>query len=350
MCLFPTLNQKALQKRLNKIASKKYPTAKYYWTLFCKELEYDVESISERKLSLFAEWLTLEYQKTGGVVSDMIKNVISWKNMNFKGIRRLNFETLKKIVDNIKKENPSKERRIRPITATILKLMLSQLKNSWEDLNRRAALTAAYSHLLRSGEYTTTGAIYRERPLKRLNWEDFSIDNDKHSKQTLLEIKVWDTKMKPGPQFEQTLSECTCKSFGFCALHSYLELKDAKLKRDGYIDLTGPIFVNKFGGWITPTSMNRTIKRLADLAGLDKSFYFAHGCRSGCATDMKQAGNSDFVIQKEGRWGSDVWKRHYLKLDMYDVRRMKNDEIAAIHSPNDNGYSTSSQRKFLGRK
>ena len=68
--------------------------------------------------------------------------------------------------------------------------------------------------------------------------------------------------------------------------------------------------------------MNRFINNSCIKYGLNPEFYGAHGFRAGACTDMKLKGIDDTIIQKRGRWGSEVWKKHYLLLNLFDVLRL----------------------------
>ena len=278
--------------------------------------------MNEKQLCLFAVWFFNEYHKTGGVINKTISHIVSWKNAQFGQIHRKNYLTLQNILKQYKKENPTTERRTRPITKTILKMFLSKLNDSEEHITIASALIIAYYHLLRSGEYTIEGTTYKRDPKKRLNWSNFKIGNNNKGNPSVLEISLYHTKNKK-VICERTLSTCHCHKKELCAVHAYIKLRNLKLKLHGKIDLKEPIFTDKNGKWFTATKMNRIISELALKSGLDPTFYFAHGARSGRATDMKLQGCEDFVIKKQGRWESEVFEKHYLKLDMYDVERLR---------------------------
>jgi integrase len=71
-----------------------------------------------------------------------------------------------------------------------------------------------------------------------------------------------------------------------------------------------PVFTLSTGQLLTYSVLNRTLKRLVALLGLDSTLYSTHSFRSGAATAAAAAGLSDAEVQRLGRWRSSVFARY----------------------------------------
>ena len=136
---------------------------------------------------------------------------------------------------------------------------------------------------------------------------------------TILQVTIKKPKLY-GTRFESeiTLSECTCMELRFCALHQFITLFQLVKPQN----LTQAAFMITNDNWLTHTTMSRIINYCCNQTKLDCQYYAPHGFRSGKCTDMKRKGIDETIICKLGRWTSDVWKTHYLKLDMFDILRL----------------------------
>ena len=229
-------------------------------------------------------------------------------------------QTLKLQLKRLKTLKLKKCRNPKPIVARILRMWLPELLNSTNSWYLATAMVTAYSHLLRAGEFTCSTKQFSQNPAYRLNWNDITIGYNQFDTPTIMKVRIkmpksFSNKFKP----EFTLSECTCSSLGFCALHLFLSYKQwAKPS-----NLSEPVFTNNGGKWLTPSSLTRTITNLCIKHGLDPEGYAPHGFRSGGCTDLKLKGTDDMIIQKKGRWASsNTWIKHYLLLDLFDVLRL----------------------------
>ena len=218
----------------------------------------------------------------------------------------------------LRKQRPIKARPKRPITQAIIALWLPHLGSTLKNITIRTALAVAYAHMLRAGEYTCSLDSYRIDNRFRLNWQDIEFGYDSEQNPVILKICIKLPKSF-GYKFKQeyTISQCTCTKLPFCALHLLLQL----WKLVTPANLSTPVFLIN-GSWLTPTQMRNAITELCVAADLDATFYTCHGFRSGACTDLKLNGTDDTIICKLGRWSSDMWKEHYLLLDLFDVLRL----------------------------
>jgi len=255
---------------------------------------------------------------SGHQISRYITSVQQWHKYNFITLNRKQMGTLALLIKSFKKKQPAKSHKHRPITIAIIKLWLPYFGNSVKNITYKAAISVAYAHMLRAGEYVCAMDAYKIDPRYRLNWNDITFGNDTLGIPMVLQIRIklpksYGYKFKP----EYTLSLCTCNTLPLCALHDLLRLWYLVKP----LDLTNPVFALE-DKWITPTKMKSVINILCDYANLDGKYYTCHMFRSGKCTDLKCNGTDDTIICKLGRWNSDVWKKHYLLLDMFDVLRL----------------------------
>lgn len=265
----------------------------------------------------FAQYLFDTTTTSGHQISRYITSVQQWHKRNFISLQRKTMGTLALLLKALKKQKPKKSRPTRPISAQIISMWQPHLTTSMDDITYATAMYIAYAHLLRAGEYTCSAEAFQIDPAYRLNWQDITIGTDINNLPRILKVvikksKLFDKYFKP----ENTYSECTCNQLPFCALHQFLKLFNLVKPTD----TTKPVFT--IGGtWLTHTTMNKFIKKLCDLSNLDPQYYAPHGFRAGKCTDLKRKGVEDTIIQQIGRWHSDCWIQHYLKLDMFDILR-----------------------------
>ena len=75
---------------------------------------------------------------------------------------------------------------------------------------------------------------------------------------------------------------------------------------------------------ISQTQMRNLMKNLARGIGLEEKYYVPHSLRSGRCTDLMRANKPKWAVKKWGRWRSDCWFDHYLKLDVSDIAKISN--------------------------
>ena len=126
---------------------------------------------------------------------------------------------------------------------------------------------------------------------------------------------LWDAKISV---------DCVCGSMRFCPIHSallpFISARDAIFGNDPDV----PLFMQLNGMPISQTHMRNLMKNLARGLGLNEKFYVPHSLRSGRCTDLVRARKPNWAIKKWGRWRSDCWLDHYLKLDVSDISKITN--------------------------
>lgn len=289
-----------------------------FWYSFCNKFQIPYLAGSEKMYTRFAQWLFTNYPISGHQISKYITAVQHLHKCNYISLNRKTMGTLGLQLKYLKKTRPKKSQPHRPIVAKIIRKWLPLFNNSIEGITIITAMCIAYNHALRAGEYTCSKKQFNTDPRFRLNWEDCKVgylNNTPRVLQITIKLpKSYNYKFVP----ELTVSECTCKSVGFCALHQYLRLWNFIQPKD----LTQPLLCLSPGRWLTPSQMNTNIKKSCNKIKLEAAFYAPHGFRSGKCTDLKIQGIDDTIICKIGRWGSsEVWKKHYLLLDLFDVLR-----------------------------
>ena len=76
--------------------------------------------------------------------------------------------------------------------------------------------------------------------------------------------------------------------------------------RPGYIDPSEPFFVFIDNSPVKPENVRLVLKTLIARCGFNSKYYFFHGLRTGCASDMLKIGISVETIKKLGRWRSNA--------------------------------------------
>ena len=110
--------------------------------------------------------------------------------------------------------------------------------------------------------------------------------------------------------------DCTGENDPFCPVHAlrrYMEWRNLMFSD------SGPLFVQENGMPLLQRHVNNLVKTWIAEIGLNPDDYSSHCLRSGRATDLGRAGVLTRDIKKWGRWLSDCWERHYLKLDLSDI-------------------------------
>ena len=275
---------------------------------------------SEVMYARFSQWLANTTPLSGQQISRYITAVQHHHKCVYISLDRKAMPTLQLQLKFLKKTRPANTRTRKPIIAKILRMWLPEIVNKPDTFYFAVAMTMAYSNMLRSGEYCCTTIKFKEDNRYRLNWNDITIGTNQYGVPTILRVtiklpKSYGYKFKP----EDTTSECTCKSHGFCALHLFIKYK-------AYVnpkDLTSSLFNDSKGIFLTPDRMNRVIKKLCIKFNMDPAGYGSHSFRSGSCTDLKIKGVDDIIIQKRGRWAcAKTWQQFYLLLDMFDVLRL----------------------------
>ena len=75
----------------------------------------------------------------------------------------------------------------------------------------------------------------------------------------------------------------------------------------GLLDSQQDLFIDELNVVISKRMLDKKIKTLVELAGLDKDLYSTHSLRAGAATSAAEAGFSEWEIKDLGRWASSAY-------------------------------------------
>ena len=136
-----------------------------------------------------------------------------------------------------------------------------------------------------------------------------SIDNPSHVIVTLPYSK---TKSKYDPEWESRTLRCRCDE-GLCAVH---EVADIVRDRQRY--RYQAVFLMPDGSPVTYSTLNKTLKALCNLVGLNPEHYTSHALRYGQATDLHFKNWTIPGIMKWMGWLSRKSAMRYIRPDNPD--------------------------------
>ena len=191
-----------------------------------------------------------------------------------------------------------------PLTSALLADLRLALENSrsistHDKLPLWAALTLGLYGFLRAGEFTTinsssyqTGRHFLVRDV-RLEEGQYSV--------TIKRSKT-DQERRSAKILVGATGTETCPVRAMCAF-----LKSAKHPR------STPLFTVSSGHYLTRAQLTNHLHTLLEATGLtpkQAAQYSSHSLRIGAATEAAAAGLPTWLIQKAGRWQSDVYRRY----------------------------------------
>ena len=129
--------------------------------------------------------------------------------------------------------------------------------------------------------------------------------------------------------------DCVCGRMDYCPIHEGI-WKYIKVRDYYFGDEPGtPLLMQLNGKPISQTQIRNLMKNVARALGLNPKFYVPHSLRSGRCTDLVRARKPEWAIKKWGRWRSDCWFDHYLKMDASDIAKissLSDDELGIQNS------------------
>ena len=191
------------------------------------------------------------------------------------------------------------------LTLADLRAIVSVLgTGDYESARDRCAFTFAFFALLRISEYASGGL--RHRHVKPISGG--------------IDITILSSKTM---QHSATISIAARPDDPLCPVAAYHTLDSAARTRGLPQGSDTPLFLTSLEDTpqrLEPTRAEEFTRRLrfyisAALRGIDPARYAGHSFRRGGATAMLLAGVQASVIQRHGRWQSDIWRQY---IDAHD--------------------------------
>ena len=212
---------------------------------------------------------------------------------------------LGRLMTGLRRRRPAGSSRVRknPITSPVLAGLLQPLdKRFYDNQTIRAMMCFAKFGMLRVSEYTTgpNGEIPRVRDLRFLP----NMEKEAHT----MVFYFYHSKTNQFKKKERVV--CICQCPGPCAVHEVIEM----LNRRKTVQGDQFLFRFKNGKIPKPADMNRILKDLCKMVGLQPKQFSSHGFRSGGISDLLAMGVSDQVTQLMSRHANLDSLKPYKKL------------------------------------
>ena len=240
-----------------------------------------------------------------------INNGIEWKLSNHPSISKMlvGYQALK----------PSKTNLKRPFCYFHVRKAVDLLDlNTYAGMLICAVLMIGYFGGGRLSEYSVRSEKATKYILKR---SDADIINSDSARPTL----VYNFRRHKTNRFglfrAKVAVECTCDQ-DLCAVHLFIRFLEFRDRIHGGIGSKPLLLQLRNNLPLLQSHVNNAVKGLIRDMGLNSDDYASHSLRSGRCTDLVRARVDDQDIKEWGRWRSDVWKKHYRKLDFSDIARV----------------------------
>ena len=327
------LCQAAVKKDTNKEYAR---LLKPYWD-FCAENDLDPLEASPRRVLEFIWYIYSETDSKQGTAAKATTALSHLWVMNGIDWNRKEHPVIGKMLKGYAVLRPSDTRPKRPFTYFHIMGLLSLIdRSTYSGWRLWGALDIGYFYGGRCGEY----AAKKRKDWKRIIQRgDLQMIGDPRIKSIIINFKKHKAN-KFGLYNAKVATNCTCTTTTdpLCPVHvllQFLKLRD----REFGSEPNTPLLLGLNGMPLSQTQFRNFMKKAAIHLRLDPKFYSPHSLRSGRCTDLKRARKPDWAIKIWGRWRSDCWKTHYLKLDMSEIAKVSNltyDELGIqdSHIPN----------------
>ena len=310
------------QAAVKQATNKEYDRLlKPYWD-FCAADDRDPLEATPRRVLEFVWYLYSETETKQGSAAKAVTALAHLWTINGLNWDRRKHPIIGKMLKGYAIKRPSDSRPSRPFTYFHMLRILSLVDRStycgWKTW---AALDIGHFYGGRCGEYAANSredwkSIIQRGDLQMVGHpsvRSIIIDFKKHkaNKYGLYNAKV------------ATNCSCTTQMDPLCPVHillQFIKLRDREFGTNPNV----PLLVGLKGLPLSQTHFRNFMKKAAKHLNLDPELYVPHSLRSGRCTDLKRAGKPDWAIEIWGRWRSDCWKKHYLKLDMSDIAKVSN--------------------------
>lgn len=260
---------------------------------------------TEEHLLGFAVWLAGRGLGPDGV-ADHVRGVGMWVlastgvDPRKDGGGRLR-QRLARVLEGIRRTHSRHRPKRAALTTDRLRMLLRALwalpDVPWSDkLMYEAALSLGVYGLLRVSEMTHETQT-RRRP-HGAQRGDVLLCRDELGRATHFEYEIRRSKQDQTGAAQASVRIYAPNAVG--AMDRYLSARGG-----GASDV---LFSFEDGAYLTRRSLDRMLKRLCGLVGLDKSRFSTHSLRAGGATTLSLLGIKPYLIKKMGRWASDAYQ------------------------------------------
>lgn len=277
---------------------------------FCLFYNFDLVPVSAENLSLFAQFLARSF-----VSPSTIKNYISGAKLLhiIMQVDTKAFETyeFKLTIKGITRRLKHMPRQASPITPALLLQFRKFLDlNNPADASYWSLFLTAFFAMARKSNLVPASKNSFD-PEKQLSRSRVLVGED-----CLLVIWSWAKNIQKGDRMHK-MPLLSIRQSPLCPVLAYKNM--CSLVKVGNNQPAFSVPAGKGHVPITYSQFNRKLKHLVSLCGLNPDVFSTHSFRRGGATYAFQADVPETLIQLQGDWASDCYKR-YLKMGMAEKK------------------------------
>lgn len=290
---------------------------------FCAREELDPDNASVKQLMEFVVFMYRDTPAKFNAAKSAISALKHYWNEQGKDFRLNQKSIITRMMRGYREKKPSDTRPTKPFSYFHL---MAVRKKGIIDTNTYIgklvwkALHIGYFYGGRIGEYSPKSR--RDWPFI-LNRGDVEIVRNKSKWIISIIIDFKKHKANRFGLYDAKIAvDCVCGKMDYCPIHEaiwkFLKVRDYHYGTDPKI----PLLMKLDGMPLSQTHVRNLMKNIARALGLNPKFYVPHSLRSGRCTDLVRARKPEWAIKKWGRWRSDCWFDHYLKMDASDIAKI----------------------------